>query len=128
MRIGLLRIALLPLRWAGLNLGRRSRHAGLRDRGLAAGRDRRAAELAQPLLKLAVSVLQFLVLAGELPQLVLEPLDPHIRVGIVGLRLALWGALRGTFPWKRDLCGRGLHRRSQHHGDRRGAGSVKDSG
>ena len=76
--------------------GRRSRHAGLRDRGLATGRDRRAAELAQPLLKLAVSVLQFLVLAGELPQLVLEPLDPHIRVGIVGLRLALRGALRGT--------------------------------
>jgi hypothetical protein len=31
-------------------------------------------------------VLQFLVLAGELPQLALELLDPHLRIAIVGLR------------------------------------------
>ena len=70
---------------------------GCADRGLAAGRDRRAAELAQPLFELAVSVLQFLVLAGELPQLVLEPLDPHFRVAIIGLRLAA-GHLAANAP------------------------------
>ena len=75
--------------------------------GLAAGHDRRAAELAQPFLKLAVSVLQFLVLAGELPQLALEPLDPHIRVGIVPCPC---GGPCGTFPWKRDLREGGLRR------------------
>ena len=45
-----------------------------------------AAELPQPLLKLAVAILQLLVLAGQLPQLVFKPLDPHLEVGIVGLR------------------------------------------
>jgi hypothetical protein len=42
--------------------------------------------LPQPLLKLAVAILQFLILAGQLPQLVFKPLDPHFEIGIVGLR------------------------------------------
>lgn len=37
-------------------------------------------ELAQALLELAVTVLQLLVLPGELAQLVFEPLDPHFRI------------------------------------------------
>ena len=49
-------------------------------------RGRSPAKLPQPLLELAVAVLQLLVLAGQLPQLVFQPLDPHFSVGIVGLR------------------------------------------
>ena len=126
LRISLLGIALLPLRRAGLSLRRDSGHVGLC--GLATRRGRRGAKLTQPILELAVTVLQFLVLAGQLPELLLEPLDPHFCVGVVGLRLALGGTLRRTFPRKRELCGRGLDGQSQHHGDRRGAGSVKESG
>ena len=88
LRIGLLlRIALL--RWAGLNRGWNRSYAGLRNAGLAAGCLRRGAELAQPLFELTVAVLQFLVLAGELPQLVLKLLNSHFRVDIVGLREGL---------------------------------------
>ena len=47
---------------------------------------RTALECPQAVLELPVAVLQFLVLAGELPQLVLELLDLHCRVGIIGLR------------------------------------------
>ncbi len=61
----LLRIALL--RWAGLNRGWNRSYAGLRNASLAAGCLRRGAELAQPLFELTVTVLQFLVLAGQLP-------------------------------------------------------------
>jgi hypothetical protein len=57
----LLRIALLPLRRAGLNWRRGSGHVGLR--GLATRRGRRSAKLPQPILELAVTELQFLVLA-----------------------------------------------------------------
>ncbi len=89
---------------------------------------RRRAELAQPLFELAVAVLQFLVLAGQLPELLLEPLDPHFRVAVIGLFLLPRGTLLRTLPWKRELRGGDLHGRSQHHGDRRGAGSVKESG
>ena len=56
---------------------------------------RRGTELAQPLLKLAVTVLQFLVLAGELPKLVLQPLDAHFEVGILGKGLRSNGEHRG---------------------------------
>ena len=88
-RLGL-RIARLA--WAaGRRIGLRRRrhrgHAGLGHRRLAGRRrGRAAAELPQPLLELAVAILQFLVLAGQLPQLVFEPLDPHLEIGIVGLR------------------------------------------
>jgi hypothetical protein len=43
----------------------------------------------QALLKLPVAVLQFLVLAGELPQLILKLLDAHFRIDGTGLRNGL---------------------------------------
>ena len=46
---------------------------------------RAALQRPQALLELPVAVLQLLVLAGELAQLVLELLDSHFRVGIIGL-------------------------------------------
>ena len=106
LRISLLRIALLSLWRTGLNRGRSRGHAGLRDRRLAAWRRRRGAELAQPIFELPVAELEFLVLAGQLPKLVFQPLDPHFQVGVVGLRRSLRGTLRRTLPRKRDLCER----------------------
>ena len=128
LRITLLRIALLPLRRPGLDWRRRRGHAGLRHRRLAARCGRRGAKLAQPILKLAVAILQFLVLAGQLPELVFQPLNPHFQVGVIRLRLDLRGPLRRTLPREGDLCGRGLHGQSQHRGDRRGTGSIEESG
>jgi hypothetical protein len=72
--------------------------------------------------------LQLLVLAGQLPELVFQPLDPHFQVGVIGLHLALRSALRRTLPRERDLCGRGLHGKNQRHGNRRGAGGIEKSG
>jgi hypothetical protein len=40
----------------------------------------------QALFELPVAVLQLLILAGELPQLILKPLNSHFRVGVIGLR------------------------------------------
>ena len=84
-----MRIArLLRVAWIGLRIGggtAATLGCGHRRLGRRALRRRRA-ELPQPLLELAVAVLQFLVLAGQLPQLVFQPLDPHLEVGIVGLR------------------------------------------
>ena len=128
LAITLLRIALLRLRRNRLDRGRSRSHAGLRHRRLTAWRRRRGAELAQPLFKLPVAELQLLVLTGQLPELVFQPLDPHFQVGVIGLRRDLRGALRSTFPRERDLCGRCLHRQTQHHGDRRGTGSIEESG
>ena len=90
--------------------------------------DVEGAKLAQPILELAVAILQFLVLAGQLPELVFQPLDSHFQVGVVGLRRGLRAALRRTLPRKRDLSGRGLRGQSQHRGNRRGAGSIEESG
>jgi hypothetical protein len=62
-------------------------NVGLGDGGLSAGRGLRAAlKRPQALFELPVAVLQLLILAGELPQLILKLLDPHFRVGILGLR------------------------------------------
>ncbi len=62
---------------------------GLGNGGLTAGGGLRAAlKHPQALFELPVAVLQLLVLAGELPQLVLKLLDAHFRIGIVGLRQA----------------------------------------
>ena len=47
---------------------------------------RAALQQPQAVLELPVAVLQFLVLAGELPQLIFQLLDPHFRIAIVGLR------------------------------------------
>ena len=33
--------------------------------------------------------MQFLVLAGQLPELLLEPLDSHFRVAVIGLQQAV---------------------------------------
>ncbi len=60
---------------------------GLGDGGLTHGGALRAAlEQPQALFELPVAVLQLLILAGELPQLILKLLNSHFRVGIVGLR------------------------------------------
>ena len=84
---------------------------GLGDGGRTAGRGLRAAlQRPQALLELPVAVLQLLVLAGELPQLILKLLDPHFRIGIVGLR-----AKPATASDQR-----------QHRGERRGAGNSDE--
>ena len=83
LRLG---VARLDLRVSLRLLCRRHRRdIGLAGRSLSRSAARLAAELAQPLLELAVAVLQLLVLTGQLPQLVFKPLDPHLGIGIVGL-------------------------------------------
>ena len=78
--------------------------------GLTAGRGLRAA-LKQPqaLFELPVAVLQLLILAGELPQLVLKLLNPHFRVDI------------------RRLC-EGMRPERQHRGHGRGTCNSWKSG
>jgi hypothetical protein len=71
---------------------RRRRRRGVgQDGGLAAAGRGLRASLKQPqaLFELPVTVFQFLVLPGELPQLVFELLNPHLRVDIIGLRQSL---------------------------------------
>ncbi len=79
----------LPEGWIRLHRGRR-RSVGQAG-GLAAAGSGLRASLKQPqaLFELPVTVLQFLVLPGELPQLVFELLNPDFRVDIVGLRKRL---------------------------------------
>jgi len=95
----LLLIGWLPTAWRELHR-RRRRDAGLGDTRLrdtwlghtwlSAGGDLRAAlKRPQAVLELAVAVLQFLVLAGELAQLILELLNAHFRVDGIGLRQSL---------------------------------------
>jgi hypothetical protein len=109
-------IGRLPIGRAGLRCGRGG-DAGLnqvgRGGGLSAG-GRRGATLQRPqtVFELAVAVLQLLVLAGELPQLVLELLNAHFRIRIL----------------RKGPGGQGLRRQHQHRGDRRGAGSFMKSG
>jgi hypothetical protein len=43
----------------------------------------------QTLFKLPVAELQFLVLPGQLPDLIFQLLDPDLRIEIVGLRQRL---------------------------------------
>ena len=62
---------------------------GWPTRGSAGGGLRTALQRLQPLFELPVAVLQLLVLAGELPQLILKLLDAHFRVDGVGLRKSL---------------------------------------
>jgi len=66
-------------------------------------------ERPQALLQLSVAILQFLVLPGELPELVLKPLDPKFQVAIVGLR-------------------EGLGSSGEHRSNRRGPGNHMNSG
>jgi hypothetical protein len=76
----------LPIGRAGLP--RRNRGDAGRDGGrLGAGSCLRATpKQLQALLELPVAVLQLLVLAGELPQLILKLLNSHFRIDIAGLR------------------------------------------
>ena len=67
-----------------LRRGKR-RDVRLGYRRLTAGPRLRAAQHPQSLLKHLVLVLQLFVLTGELPQLVLKLLNPHLRIAIVGL-------------------------------------------
>src|SRR5262249_18527834 len=47
---------------------------------------RAAFELPDAVLELAVAILQLFVLAGELAELIFQPLDSHLRIGIIRLR------------------------------------------
>jgi hypothetical protein len=69
---------------------------------------RTALKLPQTLFELAVAILQLFILAGQLPQLVLEPLDTQLRIGIIGLRET--GGIK-----------------AQQHGEGRGAGHMNES-
>ena len=97
-RAGLRRSALWRC-WAGRRGGRR-------------GRPARRPEAPQALLELPVAILQFLILAGELPQLILELLNAHLRIVVIGLR-------------QRECL---ANDKRQHRGHRRGAGNSMKSG
>ena len=85
----LLRIARLLIVRGELHR-RRGGDAGLGDRGRSAGGGLRTTlQRLQALFELPVAVLQLLVLAGELPQLILKLLDTHFRIDGVGLRKSL---------------------------------------
>ena len=75
--------------------GRQRGRAGLgivgRNRaGLGRRRLRTSLKQSQPLLELAVAVLQLLILAGELPKLIFKLLDSNLGVDLV----RLWQGLR----------------------------------
>ena len=71
----------LPIGRIRLRRGKRS-HTGLADGGCL----RASLKCPQALLELLILMLQLLVLAGELPQLVLKLLNSHFRIAIIGLR------------------------------------------
>src|SRR5438105_1054141 len=58
------------------------------------------------------AVLQFLVLAGDLPELVLQPLDAHLEVGILG----------------QGRTNKALRSKGEHRGGCHGTESVVKSG
>src|SRR5207248_6409794 len=107
-----LAVAALRLRWAIGRVGLRRRQRGcdtpLHCRSRTARGRLRIAELPQALFELAVAELQFLVLAGQLPQLVFQPLDAHFRIRILRLR-------------------EGLRAERQHRGDGHGGGHFEKS-
>ena len=73
----------------GLHITRLLRIARL-DHRLRPGSGLRAAlKRLQSFFELLVAVLQLLVLAGELPQLILKLLNAHFRVDGIGLRQSL---------------------------------------
>jgi hypothetical protein len=100
--------------------GRQRARIGLSDVGLtgARGASRCLAtslKRSQTLFELAIAILQFLVLPGELAQLIFKLLNPHLRVDLIGLRLVL-------------RQGRCLHAKTKHRGQRRGARNILKSG
>jgi hypothetical protein len=64
---------------------------------------RAAAKLAQALLELPVTVLQLLILAGHLPELVFQPLDAQLKVCVLGERGGSDGKHRGSRHGRDDL-------------------------
>ena len=109
------RIGGLPLRRVRLALGRILLRRGCGgDIGLGlTGRLRAALQHPQPVFELPVAVLQFLVLAGELPQLIRKLLDPRFRIV---------GHLRQS--GRRQRC----RNQSQKRGERRGTGQLMKAG
>ena len=90
--LGLRRIAGLGPRLAvgGLKLHRRCRSdARLGCRRRTGRRLHAALQLPQPILELAIAILQFLVLAGELAKLLFQLLDAQLRIRIIRLRQRL---------------------------------------
>jgi hypothetical protein len=115
---GLLAIRRLRRRRPVGGAGLRRRHGG--DIGLADRSPLRAAlKGLQAFFELPVAILQFLVLAGQLPELILELLNAHLRILVVGLRqdLLRQGLLRPRLRTKR-----------QHRRQRRDAGNSRKSG
>ena len=87
LRLSVSRLHLRPtISRSGL-CGRRRSSAGLGGSDRGTGRHT-PLSLLEPLLKQAVLVLQFLVLAGDLPEPVLKLLDPHLRIART-IRLSL---------------------------------------
>jgi hypothetical protein len=60
----------------------------------AGGSLRTTLEQAQPVFELPVAKLQFFVLPGELPDLILQLLNSDFRIDLVGLRQRLRKGLR----------------------------------
>jgi hypothetical protein len=88
LRIALIGRALLAI--SGIELdGRSDRNVRLSGWRSSRRRLRTALHLPQALLELAVAELQLLILAGELPQLILQPLDPQFRILVIRLRESL---------------------------------------
>ena len=103
----------LPIGWIRLHR-RRGGDIGLGNRRRSAGSTLGAAlKQSQALFELPVTILQFLVLAGELPQLILKLLNPDFRIDIVGL-----GESRRTQDRRTQ---------HQHRGDSRGARNLMKS-
>jgi len=88
---------------------RRCCDIGLDDGGLSGDGLRAALKQPQAVFELAIAVLQLLVLASELTQLILELLNAHFRIDILGLR-------------------RGLRCQRQHRNDGSGAGNSMKPG
>jgi hypothetical protein len=114
----------LPVGRAGLRRSHRG-DVGLAGRSLAARGDLRAAlEQPQPFFELPVAILQLLILAGQLPQLILELLNAQRRIFVIGLRQDLWC---------QDLLCQGslqqrLRTKRQHRRHCRDAGNSMKSG
>jgi hypothetical protein len=93
-------LSALRLHWPN-SRGLRRRDRRLHGDWLATGGSLRTAlEQAQALFELPIAKLQFFVLAGELPDLILQLLNPDLRVDLVGLRQRLRRSLR-TQPERR---------------------------
>jgi hypothetical protein len=97
------------LHWGGSDIGPATGSTGRRT-----GRGATGLQLPQLIFELAVPELQLLVLAGELPQLVLQPLDLQALIGIVVARLLAVALLTGSRLTK-QLRGYG---RCRHEQDR----------